>query len=169
MPQLDPKMAKEVAEAESGWEMAPDIYKMQLTAVQDKNPKTNEPLIGKESGEPYWRWELTIPDNAAKYRRRKLWYTTSHGDKGKGMMREAFEAFGADTTTNTDTLLGLFCLVQVDNVARRDQPNSMEAKPMKLMPLPPDDPDFKKSGAVKSGTKSAAKNEADKKEAEALY
>lgn len=166
MPQLNEEQAREAAEAESGWEMVPDIYKVQLTAVHDANPKTKEPFIGKDSGEPFWKWEVTFPDNAngGKYKRRKLWYTTTLAQGKKGMLRKAFEAFGADTSVKTDLLLGRFCLVQVDNVPGFKNPNSMEADIVDIMPLPADDPDYKKpltgpNAGKATGNKAAAKED----------
>jgi|SRR5882724_2480483 len=133
MPQLDKETAARTAEAESGWGMLEGIYEVELTAVTDAD-KSGKPFVGKESGVPFWKWEVTFPDDAneGKYKRRKLWRQISLSENADGMRNEAFAAFGADTSTNTDDLIGRRCLVQVAN---REWNGQDQAEVQKFMPL----------------------------------
>lgn len=124
MPKLPDSVAKATAEAETGNSMEEGLYEVVLTAVVAE--KNGVALVGKESGEPYWTWELTFPDDAnltdegkARYAKRKLWRNISLGEKSAGMRKEAFDAFGVSTDTDTDELVerAARCLVQVKNVA----------------------------------------------------
>lgn len=134
MPKLDAKNAEETAKAESGWDMEPGFYEVELSAVLDIDPKTKEPFRGKESGEPYWKWEVTFPDDAneGRYKRRKLWRQISLGDKTAGMRRQAFAAFGEKPDVDTDTMIGRRCIVEVYNEKYNGQDN---AKIKNFLPL----------------------------------
>lgn len=99
MPQLSKTQAKRVGAAEGGaFEVLPEgPYVCQLKDVR---------VAPKEGpAGPYWVWEFEVgqPEEHAK---RKLWVNTSLSENADWKMKEMFDAFGAETDTDTDDLIG---------------------------------------------------------------
>lgn len=109
MPKLPADVAKATAEAEIGNEIEEGTYRMVLTAVTDE--KNGKPNSGPKG--PYWTWELTFPDDAPRYKRRKVWRNISLGEDAASLRREAYAAFGADPSVDTDDLIGKECDVVI--------------------------------------------------------
>ena len=109
MPRLPNDVAQEAAGAASGFEpFPPGIYPARLESVIAFEPK-------KSNGHPYWRWEYQIMDYVgAPAAGRRVWNNTSMDPKSRWALKEAFEAFRAQTSDDTDELLGSICLVQVE-------------------------------------------------------
>jgi hypothetical protein len=95
MPKLNKGKAKEVDEAQSGFEVIPGgRYRARLVEVS------------VESGQkaPYWKWVFKISDG--KYKGRLQWLNTSLSDNALWKFKEVFKAFGVPANTDTDELLG---------------------------------------------------------------
>lgn len=106
MPRLPSKAAeaaKAAAESSGFTAIEEGTYEARLTGVTAKNAKS--------SGNPMWVWELEIVE--APYRGRKLWVNTVLTDNAMWKVGEMFAAFGVDTDTDTDELVGDHCLVDV--------------------------------------------------------
>lgn len=115
-----PELSKDLIEKASDWEIQDGIYEMELVAVQDQDTRTKEPLVGKDSGVPYWRWVFEFPEdaNGGKYKRRQITKVISLGESSEGMRVEAYAAFGVPYGSQTDKIIekggrAARCLVKV--------------------------------------------------------
>lgn len=95
--------AKEAAERSGFKPIEEGTYEARLTGVKATNAKS--------SGNPMWVWELEIVE--APYRGRKLWVNTVLTDAAMWKVAEMFNAFGVDTDTDTDEIIGDHCNVDV--------------------------------------------------------
>lgn len=111
MPQLDETTAKEVTD----YKIEPGQYVVVLTSVTDVDDKTGKPLVSSNKGTPYWLVKVEFPADAndgayaGRKMNRKLWI----GPNTHGFFSEFFDAFGVPSNTNTDTLVGERCLINV--------------------------------------------------------
>jgi hypothetical protein len=103
LPSQAASAAKAAAESSGFTAIEEGTYEARLTGVVAKNAKS--------SGNPMWVWELEIVE--APYRGRKLWVNTVLTDNAMWKVGEMFAAFGVDTDTDTDELVGDHCLVDV--------------------------------------------------------
>ena len=106
MPRLPSKAAEAVKKAgESGGFSALEegTYRARLVEVEAKNAAS--------SGNPMWVWKLETADD--KSEGKFLWVNTVLSDKAMWKVAEMFSAFNADTDTDTDELIGEFCMVDV--------------------------------------------------------
>lgn len=129
MPQLDANEAKQVDEAESGQTLIEDgIYEMVLTACTDKDKDGN--ILSTENAGPYWSWEYTFPEDAERYKKRKVWDKTWRSEESKWKMNQVFSAFGVPSTTNTDDLVakGARVLVEINTYVIQKGPKAGEAR-----------------------------------------
>lgn len=108
MPKLDDGTAEAVRNDDGTNLMQEGVYEMILTAVSATN-KDGEPLTGANG--PAWSWEFTVPDDAAKYAKRKIWAYTAHAQAW--LLKKYFDAFGVSPDTDTDDLIGRRVLVEV--------------------------------------------------------
>ncbi len=137
MPKLDGKAAEQVNQAESGATLIEEgTYEMVLTAVTATG-KDNKPLVGPNG--PYWKWELTFPEDAPRYAKRKQWVNTSLSESAAWKMKEHFDAFGVSADTDTDDLVaaGARCLVVIgtQTIQEGAQAGEVRNNPTKLLPL----------------------------------
>jgi hypothetical protein len=97
MAKLDKKTQKTVNDAESSGftPLEPGAYHAKLRDVDT----TREGPKG-----PYWSWEYEVIDEP--YVGRRLWNNTSLSEAAAFKMKETFEAFGVDTSTDTDEMIG---------------------------------------------------------------
>jgi hypothetical protein len=134
MPQLAKAMAKKVdaVEIQSFGAIPGGVYEVRLDEVEARVAK---------SGNDYWSWALTVvcdSEGDEEYAGRKLWNNTALTEKAFFKLKEAFEAFGYETTSDTEEIVGDNCLALVSETvieqgARKGQPgNNVE----RLMPLP---------------------------------
>lgn len=156
MPKLDSNVAAEVEKAESVASLIEEgTYEMVLTAVSATDKEGN-PLVGKDSGQPYWNWEFTFPEDAPRYSRRKLWRITSLGANSAWLMKEHFDAFGVSPDTDTDDLIGKRALVYIGTRMRTDT-NETQNTIKRVLPVDGVTP---VTGGVKgASTKGAAKKD----------
>lgn len=104
MPKLNPNLASEVKTAGESSGFTPleeGRYRIRLVEVAAKNAAS--------SGNPMWTWKLEVlglEDGTEKYKGRNLWVNTVLTDKALWKVAEVFAAFGVDTDTDTDELLG---------------------------------------------------------------
>lgn len=103
MPKLDKKAAEQVDQAEAGSFLLPDgRYAARLRAVAEKP--------GNEY--PYWAWEFdALHDPDGKKHAGRQWINTSLSPKAAFRLKEVFEAFGYTTDTDTDELIGEWCVL----------------------------------------------------------
>lgn len=95
--------AREAAESSGFTALEAGTYEARLTNVTAKNAAS--------SGNPMWVWELEVvgPTNKG----RKLWVNTVLTDAAMWKVAEMFAAFGYDTDTDTDEIIGDHCQVDV--------------------------------------------------------
>jgi hypothetical protein len=96
VPRLTKQQATAVAKSDAWGSFAPvspGIYAAQLTKVEVRE--------GTEA--PYWSWEYQLLDAERNIR---AWDNTSLSDKAYGKLKAVFEAYGVDTGTDTDELVG---------------------------------------------------------------
>lgn len=104
MPQLPGDKAAQVAEAESNGGLIEDgLYEMYLKDVEEAQG-------GKG---PYWKWTFAFPEDAPQYKNWHQWLNTSLTPESAWRLKEAFDAFGVPTDTDTDTLVGKRVLVSI--------------------------------------------------------
>lgn len=125
MPQLDDEYAGEVEETEgsSDFDAIPaGRYVATLREVADKD-KNGETLVSgpksKKPGTPLWNWSYTIdPEYHPKIGARVLFRRISLGETSKGMMKDAFAAFGVTAKTATEKITEdeLHCVLYVKKV-----------------------------------------------------
>lgn len=129
MPQLNPDQAKQATEAESGSVLIEDgIYEMVLTACTALD-KDGNPLATENAG-PYWSWEYTFPEDAPKYKKRKVWDKTWLTEESAWKMNQVFTAFGVPTSTDTDDLVakGARALVEINSYTIQKGPKTGEER-----------------------------------------
>lgn len=116
MPKLSKTVAKRADAAEvadyTAFAAGPYVLKLRKVSA-DRN---GEPLVGRESGVPYWSWEFEVvsPEEALsgdgkrkiKTKGRRLWTNISLGEDSDWKLKEAFQAFGVPLDTDTDELIG---------------------------------------------------------------
>lgn len=97
MPKLNRDAAKRVAEAEkNNFKPLDDgVYHVRLVDVDGS---------GEGPAGPYWTWEFDVVEPGV--RKAKLWTITSLSEAADFKLKETFEAFGVDTDTDTDDLIG---------------------------------------------------------------
>jgi len=102
VPKLNQKVAKAVEKAEGGKfdPLEPGVYHVRLRDVTAKEGAKGI----------YWAWEFDVVEPDAKGR---LWTNTSLSEAAHFKLKETFEAFGVETDTDTDELLGKVCRAQV--------------------------------------------------------
>ena len=103
MPKLSKEKAQRVADNEStGFEALPEgPYKVKLVEV----------TTGEGQAGPYWTWKLEVV--SGDHKGRFLWNTTSLSDNADWKLKEAFEAFGYTTDSDTDEIVGEECVAVV--------------------------------------------------------
>ena len=139
MPKLDDKKAAAVEQAEDGFKPVPEgVYILQLV----KDVDVQESQSGKG---PYWRWEFEVPKEhegeELEHAGRKFWTNTSLSDAAYFKLKEAFQAFGVPTNTDTEELVGrrVKAMVTIKTIqagARKGQPGNEITK---LLPLDHDE------------------------------
>lgn len=105
MPKLNPQLAggvKEAAASSGFTPLEPGTYRARLVEVEAKQAAS--------SGNPMWVWKYEILDD--KYKGRFQWNNTVLTDKALWKVAESFSAFGVDTDTDTDELIG--CTVKLE-------------------------------------------------------
>ena len=95
MPQLSKTTAGAVAEATGSFEPLEDgVYHARLVNVEVKPGAAG----------PYWAWEYDVTDQP--YVNRKLWNNTSLSEAALWKLKESFDAYGVETDSDTDELIG---------------------------------------------------------------
>lgn len=120
MPKLAKTVATRVNKAEAkdftAFEAGPCVLRLRAVSAE----RDGKPLIGQDSGEPYWSWEFEVvsPEKALtavkpgdepvmiNIKGRRLWMITSLGESSDWKMKETFAAFGVPPTTDTDEIIG---------------------------------------------------------------
>jgi len=99
MPKLNKAQAKTVGDAESSsFEPLDDgAYHARLRDVK----VSDQP---GPSGSYYWKTEFEVVEDP--YKNRRLWSNLSLSDAAAFKVKEFFDAFGEDTDTDTDELIG---------------------------------------------------------------
>lgn len=108
MPKLPSEAAKKATEAASNGGFAAleeGTYRCRLVEVEAKTARS--------SGNPMWVWKLETADPDAGSEGKFLWVNTVLTDKAMWKVAEMFAAFGADTDTDTDELIGEHCMAEV--------------------------------------------------------
>lgn len=96
MPKLSPALATQVKEnAGSSFLLEPGRYRARLSEVEAKNAST---------GNPMWVWKYEVIEEGHKGNTQ--WNNTVLTDKAFWKVAESFAAFGVDTDTDTDELIG---------------------------------------------------------------
>lgn len=103
MPKLSKKQAASVGEQEGAAEytLIPDC--MEQVRLRDVKVSDKE----GPSGYHYWTWELEIVEG--EFQNRRLWFTTSLSPQSEFVLKQAFDAFGYSTDSDTDEMLGDVC------------------------------------------------------------
>ena len=100
MPQLSKEQAESTKEAESSFAALPEgLYIGVLSEVTSGEGPAGE----------YWSWRFTdliSLDDEDFLASGSLWINTSLSDAAAWKLNEVFQAFGADPSVDTDTLLG---------------------------------------------------------------
>lgn len=97
MAQLNDENAQRMADAKDGFEpLDPGAYH---AVLKDVDPTRSGPKG------PYWSWEYEVVEEG-DWKGRKLWNNTSLAEGSEFGFKQTFEAFGAETTADTDDLLG---------------------------------------------------------------
>jgi hypothetical protein len=108
MAKLNKNLAQQAKDKASDWDgtgvVPPGVYLCKLTTVDTSR--------SGPSG-PYWTWEYTTVGVADEPANKKFWDNTSLSDKAIGRLGKVFEAFGVDTDTDTDDLIGSLVAVTV--------------------------------------------------------
>ena len=114
MPKLDDNTADAVRNDDGSNLIQEGVYEMILTAVSATDSK-GEPLVG--SNGPAWSWEFTMPEDAERYAKRKVWAYTAL--EAAWLLKRYFDAFGVGPDTDTDDLIGRRVLVEVSTYTRK--------------------------------------------------
>ncbi len=138
MPQLPKDVAKRTETAErTSWDIEDGLYVVELTSVDDKDPKTKKAYSGDKG--PYWRWNVKLStgeENGGKYKGRELNRAISLSEGADGMRQEAYIAFGDPTcSVNTDTLIGNKGLAEIKNKPGNKDPNKLFPEIVGFYPL----------------------------------
>jgi hypothetical protein len=97
MPKLNPTLSSEVKEAASGgFLLPPGRYRARLVEVEAKQAAS--------SGNPMWTWKYEVIEEG--HRGNTQWNNTVLTDKALWKVAESFAAFGVETDTDTDELIG---------------------------------------------------------------
>ena len=131
MPKLNAKTAKAVEKTEGGTfaPVDPGIYHIRLRDVTAKpGPKG-----------VYWAWEFESVEPDVRGR---FWTNTSLSDKAHFKLKEAFEAFGVPTDTDTDELLGKVCRAQVTITTIQAASTTVPASAVNALAMTPDEFDL---------------------------
>lgn len=104
LPSQQAQKAKEAAESSGFTPLEPGDYKCRLTDVKA--------TTARESQNPMWVWELEVVQEGA--RGRKLWVNTVLTEKAMWKVGEMFAAFGRDTDSDTDEIIGEHCIATVE-------------------------------------------------------
>lgn len=103
MPRLNPALANKVKDsATGGFLLPPGRYRARLTEVEAKTAST---------GNPMWVWKYEVLDEGHKGNTQ--WNNTTLTDKAFWKVAESFAAFGVDTDTDTDELIGCTATIVV--------------------------------------------------------
>lgn len=132
MAKLNKEKAEQAAAAESSsFDPIPDgAYHVRLRDVDTSRE-------GKAG--PYWSWEYEVVDGEHKSRR--LWNNTSLSEAAMFKVKETFDAFGVETDTDTDDLLG--SVVKVIVSTRTIQQGARKGEPANQIDrVVPKDEDF---------------------------
>jgi hypothetical protein len=101
MAKLNKTKATAASKADSAsFEPVPDaVYHVRLEDVDSsrEGPKG-----------PYWSWQFVIVEDG-EAKGRKLWNNTSLSDAAMFKFKESFDAFGVETDTDTDDIIGQVC------------------------------------------------------------
>jgi len=132
MPKLSKKTAKEVASNESNFEPLVGTFHFRLRECDARESKSSD--------YPYWAWEYECVED--EYFNRRVWNNTSLSPAAQFKLKETFDAFGVDTDTDTDELIGqivrITCSAGTINAGeKKGQPTTVIQK------VSPADPDFK--------------------------
>jgi hypothetical protein len=96
MPQLNEAKASQVHDTENkGGTLDPGVYPVTLLEVEARPGRVA----------PQWSWKFEVSKGHARAGR-TLYTNTSLSDDALWKLRETFDAFGVDSTVNTDTLIG---------------------------------------------------------------
>lgn len=107
MAQLPKDVAEETAKAETGFAlMEEDRYTLELIEVQTED-KDGKPIVGKDSGIPYWKFVFQVPEDAERYKKRRFWVNFSHSEKAAPIRKQLLDALGVSADTDTDDMIGL--------------------------------------------------------------
>ena len=154
MPQLNETKAAEVHDVENrGGILEPGVYEVVLKDVEARPGKVA----------PMWTWKFEIPEGHPRAGR-QFFHNTSLADNALWKLRETFDAFGVDTTTNTDTLIGRKCKALVyKSIAEQGKRQGQFVNAIQeLMPLSGSAPGV---GAVKVGAPTEGSGSAGEEEA----
>lgn len=113
MPVLPKDVQETTKQATTGFALMEEgDYLVELLEVQTTD-KAGKPLVGKESGIPYWSFVFQIPEDAERYKKRRFYVVYSHSEKAAPIRKGVLDAFGASEDVNTDDLIGKTCWVHV--------------------------------------------------------
>lgn len=150
MPKLNDDVAAKVDEAEDGFQPVEEgIYVLEL--MEDVEVKE-----GKVA--PYWRWTFEIPEGE-KGAGRRFWTNTSLSDAAYWKLKEAFDAFGVPTNTDTEDLVKrrVKALITIRTIEKGKREGELTNEIEKLLPL--DHVDDAPSANGDGGSKTAKKDE----------
>lgn len=128
MPKLNPDTAQKVENAEDGYAPIPDgVYELEL--MEDVE-------VAEGAKGPYWKWTFQIPEGL-QYAGRRFWNNTSLSESAFWKLKEAFDAFGVPTSTDTEDLVkrrvkALIVTTTINSGSRKGEPTNQIDK---LMPL----------------------------------
>lgn len=133
MPKLNSQKAEAVSTATSAFPLIPEgLWPAKLLAVESRENR----IPGKDG---YWRWEFEIhyTDDEGVDRTGKQWENTSLAEAAAWRMKQAFDAFGVSTDTDTDDLCGKWCQAQIGQevIGAGSRKGEMGNIIVKLLPL----------------------------------
>lgn len=133
MAKLNQQVAEQVENAEDGFKPIPEgVYIVQLMADVE---------VGEGKRGPYWKWAFEIPaqheGEDLQHAGRRFWTNTSLSQESFWKLKEAFEAFGVPTSTDTEDLVGKRVKAHISvEVARGGQRQGEPVNTVKkLLPL----------------------------------
>lgn len=111
MPKLPQNIQEKAEQAESkDFSAFPaGTYEVQLTKIDTTK-------VGKSSKVPYWELELTVTDAApaeSRARGRKVWDNMSLGEDSAWKVKQVFDAFGYELSSDSDEMVGELCLAEI--------------------------------------------------------
>lgn len=128
MPKLNDDVAEKVNEAEDGFAPVEEgVYTLEL--MEDVEVKEGRVA-------PYWRWTFEIPEGE-QYAGRRFWTNTSLSDNAFWKLKEAFDAFGVPTNTDTEDLVKrrVKALITIRTIEKGQRQGQLTNEIDKLMPL----------------------------------